>query len=228
MMTSNKESYQEWCEREEAKACKNKAVGRDAERKNIVKRLLEMNVSLSEISEITELSIKEIEDIRREGNNKNTESNYFDKFSNMSAKEYYRGWLTPKENSTNVDMITAAYEEKIKIAKRMLNGNESIEKISEYTELSIKEVENLKKEKDDNKNTENDYFNKLKNMSIQEYYRGWFTPEEDNAYVDRITGAYEASVGAAEKLLEKGMDIEEISEITKLSINEIEDLKKEK
>ena len=70
---------------------------------------------------------------------------------------------------------------------------------------------------------------KLMNMSEEEYYKGWMSVEEDNAYMDKLEarefGKEEANLSMAKKLLEMGMSVEDISKVTNLSIEEIEELK---
>ena len=81
-----------------------------------------------------------------------------------------------------------------------------------------------------------DFSEKLMNMSEEEYYKGWMSVEEDNAYMDKLEarefgkeegieiGKEEANLLVAKKMLEKNMSIDEISEITGLPIEEIEKL----
>ena len=77
-----------------------------------------------------------------------------------------------------------------------------------------------------------DFSEKLMNMSEEEYYKGWMSVEEDNAYMDKLEarefgkeeGREEANLSVAKKMLEKDMSIDEISEITGLPIEEIEKL----
>lgn len=74
-----------------------------------------------------------------------------------------------------------------------------------------------------------DFSEKLMNMSEEEYYKGWMSVEEDNAYMDKLEarefGKEEANLLVAKKMLEKNMSIDEISEITGLPTEEIEKLK---
>lgn len=78
-----------------------------------------------------------------------------------------------------------------------------------------------------------DFSEKLMNMSEEEYYKGWMSVEEDNAYMDKLEarefgkeeGREEANLSVAKKMLEKNMSIDEISEITGLPTEEIEKLK---
>ncbi len=81
-----------------------------------------------------------------------------------------------------------------------------------------------------------DFSEKLMNMSEEEYYKGWMSVEEDNAYMDKLEarefgkeegieiGKEKANLSIAKKMLEKNMSIDEISELTGLSIEEIEKL----
>ena len=77
-----------------------------------------------------------------------------------------------------------------------------------------------------------DFSEILSNMSEDEYYKGWCTREEDNAFMDYQTGLEngkeEGTISIAKKLLEMNMKIEDISKATGLSINEIEKLKQER
>ena len=85
-----------------------------------------------------------------------------------------------------------------------------------------------------------DFSEILSNMSEDEYYKGWCTREEDNAFMDYQTGlengkeegkkegAKSNRIIVAKKMLEKNININDISEITELSINEIEKLKQER
>lgn len=100
------------------------------------------------------------------------------------------------------------------------NPETKIKSIPLYSTFLIRDIAN--------KNIKKDYFDKLSNTSTKEYYNGWLTPEEDNAYVDRVTGAYENSIEIAKRMLEMNISIDDISKATKLSIKEIEDLKNEK
>ena len=89
-----------------------------------------------------------------------------------------------------------------------------------------------------------DFSEILSNMSEDEYYKGWCTREEDNAFMDYQTGLENGKeegmkkgieegtksnrIIVAKKMLEKNININDISEITELSINEIEKLKQER
>ena len=78
-----------------------------------------------------------------------------------------------------------------------------------------------------------DFSEILSNMSEDEYYKGWCTREEDNAFMDYQTGLEngkeegieEGTISIAKKLLEMNMKIEDISKATGLSISEIEKIK---
>ena len=67
----------------------------------------------------------------------------------------------------------------------------------------------------------------------EEYYKGWMSVEEDNAYMDKLEarefgkeeGREEANLSMAKKMLEEGEPIEKISKFTGLSIEAIEKLK---
>ena len=66
----------------------------------------------------------------------------------------------------------------------------------------------------------------------EEYYKGWMSVEEDNAYMDKLDarvfekkeGREEANLSIVKKMLEEGEPIEKISKFTKLSIETIEKL----
>ena len=85
-----------------------------------------------------------------------------------------------------------------------------------------------------------DFSEILSNMSEDEYYKGWCTREEDNAFMDYQTGLEngkeegikegieEGTISIAKKMLKKNISINDISEITGLSINEIEKRKQER
>ncbi len=89
-----------------------------------------------------------------------------------------------------------------------------------------------------------DFSEILSNMSEDEYYKGWCTREEDNVFMDYQTGLENGKeegmkegieegtksnrIIVAKKMLEKNININDISEITELSINEIEKLKQER
>ena len=78
-----------------------------------------------------------------------------------------------------------------------------------------------------------DFSEKIMNMSEEEYYKGWMSVEEDNAYMDKLEarefgkeeGREEANLSMAKKMLEEGEPIEKISKFTGLSIEAIEKLK---
>ena len=78
-----------------------------------------------------------------------------------------------------------------------------------------------------------DFSEKLMNMSEEEYYKGWMSVEEDNAYMDKLDarvfekkeGREEANLSIVKKMLEEGEPIEKISKFTGLSIEAIEKLK---
>lgn len=128
-------------------------------------------------------------------------------------KRYYMQSDDKVKAVTNVEMIDFNME---KILENCYNGTTK-DKLYLYLSMIIGD-KNMK-----------DFSEILTNMSEDEYYKGWCTREEDNAFIDYQTGK-EAGVESnrisiAKKMLEKNMDIKDISEITGLSIEDISKLK---
>ena len=77
---------------------------------------------------------------------------FSEKLKNMNEDEYYKGWLSLEEDNALMDKIEGIEigkekgkeEANLSIAKKMLEENEPIEKISKFTGLPIKEIEKLK------------------------------------------------------------------------------------
>ena len=77
---------------------------------------------------------------------------FSEKLMNMNEDEYYKGWLSLEEDNALMDKIEGIEigkekgkeEANLSIAKKMLEENEPIEKISKFTGLPIKEIEKLK------------------------------------------------------------------------------------
>ena len=82
-------------------------------------------------------------------------------------------------------------------------------------------------------NNMKDFSEIITNMNEDDYYKGWCSREEDNAFMDYQTGleagkeegSKEGVISVAKKLLEMNMKLEDISKATGLSITEIKELK---
>ena len=90
-------------------------------------------------------------------------------------------------------------------------------------------------------NNMKDFSEIITNMNEDDYYKGWCSREEDNAFMDYQTGLEagkeegrkegqeegkeEGIISVAKKLLEMNMKLEDISKATGLSITEIKELK---
>ena len=123
-----------------------------------------------------------------------------------------------------------------KILSECYNGDVS-DKLYLYLSMIIANSEERKEIiKNNGDEVMEDFSEKLMNMSEEEYYKGWMSVEEDNAYMDKLEarefgkeegieiGKEKANLSIAKKMLEKNMSIDEISELTGLSIEEIEKL----
>ena len=82
-------------------------------------------------------------------------------------------------------------------------------------------------------NNMKDFSEIITNMNEDDYYKGWCSREEDNAFMDYQTGLEagkeegrkEGIISVAKKLLEMNMKLEDISKAAGLSITEIKELK---
>ena len=90
-------------------------------------------------------------------------------------------------------------------------------------------------------NNMKDFSEIITNMNEDDYYKGWCSREEDNAFMDYQTGLEagkeegrkegqeegkeEGIISVAKNMLEMNMKLEDISKLTGLSINKIESLK---
>ena len=141
-------------------------------------------------------------------------------------KRYYMQSDDNVKAISNIEMIDFNME---KILEKCYNGTTK-DKLYLYLSMIIGDKDERDKiiENGGDKNMK-DFSEILTNMSEDEYYKGWCTREEDNAFIDYQTGK-EAGVESnriivAKKMLEKNMDIKDISEITGLSIEDILKLK---
>ena len=90
-------------------------------------------------------------------------------------------------------------------------------------------------------NNMKDFSEIITNMNEDDYYKGWCSREEDNAFMDyqtgleagkeegrkegRKEGQEEVIISVAKNMLKANMKLEDISKLTGLSINKIESLK---
>ena len=156
-------------------------------------------------------------------------------------KRYYMQSDDKVKAVTNVEMIDFNME---KILEKCYNGTTK-DRLFLYLSMIIADKDEREKiiKNGGDKNMK-DFSEILSNMSEDEYYKGWCTREEDNAFMDYQTGLENGKeegmkegieegvksnrIIVAKKLLEMNMKIEDISKATGLSINEIEKLKQEK
>ena len=148
-------------------------------------------------------------------------------------KRYYMQSDDKVKAVTNVEMIDFNME---KILEKCYNGTTK-DKLFLYLSMIIADKDEREKiiKNGGDKNMK-DFSEILSNMSEDEYYKGWCTREEDNAFMDYQTGLEngkeegieEGTISIAKKMLEKNMDIKDISEITGLSIEDISKLKETK
>ena len=130
---------------------------------------------------------------------------------------------------SNIEMIDFNME---KILEKCYNGTTK-DRLFLYLSMIIADKDEREKiiKNGGDKNMK-DFSEILSNMSEDEYYKGWCSREEDNAFMDYQTGLEngkeEGTISIAKKLLEMNMKIEDISKATGLSINEIEKLKQER
>ena len=131
---------------------------------------------------------------------------------------------------SNIEMIDFNME---KILEKCYNGTTK-DRLFLYLSMIIADKDEREKiiKNGGDKNMK-DFSEILSNMSEDEYYKGWCTREEDNAFMDYQTGLEngkeegleEGTISIAKKLLEMNMKIEDISKATGLSISEIEKIK---
>ena len=82
-------------------------------------------------------------------------------------------------------------------------------------------------------NNMKDFSEIITNMNEDDYYKGWCSREEDNAFMDYQTGleagkekgSKEGIISVAKNMLKANMKLEDISKLTGLSIIEIKELK---
>ena len=108
------------------------------------------------------------------------------------------------------------------------------EKIEEYKHLIMLDLdkENLEKLSEGDELVE-EYKKEIEELNENETYTSWLTPEEDERFIlntERSIGYEEGekakSLQVAKKMLDKGLSIEDIMDITNLTKNEIEKIKK--
>ena len=81
-------------------------------------------------------------------------------------------------------------------------------------------------------NNMKDFSEIITNMNEDDYYKGWCSREEDNAFMDYQTGleagkeegSKEGVISVAKNMLKANMKLEDISKLTGLSISEIKEL----